>query len=195
MDTILTLVNKGNDFLWSFLLLILLCGTGIYYTIRLKFIQVRKFGEGCKHVFGHFSLNGEKHEKGEMSPFQSIMTAIAAQVGTGNLAGAATALFGGGPGAIFWMWLSAFFGMATIYSEASDPRHISQIVKHLNQRGRHDRKRQPGQCRGDCFIQQIYMMRFHYFAERYSSMPLAPARPASIARITVAAPVTASPPA
>ncbi len=84
MDTILTLVNKGNDFLWSFLLLILLCGTGIYYTIRLKFIQVRKFGEGCKHVFGHFSLNGEKHEKGEMSPFQSIMTAIAAQVGTGN---------------------------------------------------------------------------------------------------------------
>ena len=98
MDTILTLVNKGNDFLWSFLLLILLCGTGIYYTIRLKFIQVRKFGEGCKHVFGHFSLNGEKHEKGEMSPFQSIMTAIAAQVGTGNLAGAATALFGGGPG-------------------------------------------------------------------------------------------------
>ena len=92
MDTILTLVNKGNDFLWSFLLLILLCGTGIYYTIRLKFIQVRKFGEGFKHVFGHFSLNGEKHEKGEMSPFQSIMTAIAAQVGTGNLAGAATAL-------------------------------------------------------------------------------------------------------
>ena len=62
MDTILTLVNKGNDFLWSFLLLILLCGTGIYYTIRLKFIQVRKFGEGCKHVFGHFSLNGEKNE-------------------------------------------------------------------------------------------------------------------------------------
>ena len=93
MDTILTLVNKGNDFLWSFLLLILLCGTGIYYTIRLKFIQVRKFGEGCKHVFGHFSLNGEKHEKGEMSPFQSIMTAIAAQVGTGNLAGADSAVW------------------------------------------------------------------------------------------------------
>ncbi len=64
MDTILTLVNKGNDFLWSFLLLILLCGTGIYYTIRLKFIQVRKFGEGCKHVFGHFSLNGENMKRG-----------------------------------------------------------------------------------------------------------------------------------
>jgi len=118
MDAILELVSKGNDFLWSFLLIVVLCGTGIYYTIRLKFIQVRKFGEGCRQVFGHFTLKGEKHEKGEMSPFQSIATAIAAQVGTGNLAGAATALIGGGPGAIFWMWVSAFFGMATIYAEA-----------------------------------------------------------------------------
>ena len=96
MDTLMQLVTKGNDFLWSFLLLVLLCGTGLYYTIRLRFIQVRKFGEGVRQVFGHFSMNGEKHEKGEMTPFQSIATAIAAQVGTGNLAGAATALIGGG---------------------------------------------------------------------------------------------------
>ena len=119
MDVITNLVAKGNSFLWSFLLIVLLCGTGIYYTIRLRFIQVRKFGEGWKLVFGHLSLNGEKHEKGEMTPFQSIATAIAAQVGTGNLAGAATALLGGGPGAIFWMWVSAFFGMSTIYAEAT----------------------------------------------------------------------------
>ena len=119
MDVITNLVAKGNSFLWSFLLIVLLCGTGIYYTIRLRFIQVRKFGEGWKLVFGHLRLNGEKHEKGEMSPFQSIATAIAAQVGTGNLAGAATALLGGGPGAIFWMWVSAFFGMSTIYAEAT----------------------------------------------------------------------------
>ena len=119
MDVITNLVAKGNSFLWSFLLIVLLCGTGIFYTIRLRFIQVRKFGEGWKLVFGHLSLNGEKHEKGEMSPFQSIATAIAAQVGTGNLAGAATALLGGGPGAIFWMWVSAFFGMSTIYAEAT----------------------------------------------------------------------------
>ncbi len=118
MDTIMSLVTKGNDFLWSFLLILMLCGTGVYYTIRLRFIQIRKFGEGFKQVFGHISLNGEKHANGEMSPFQSIATAIAAQVGTGNLAGAATALIGGGPGAIFWMWVSAFFGMATIYAEA-----------------------------------------------------------------------------
>ena len=119
MDSLLQLVVAGNKVMWSFLLIVLLCGTGIYYTFKLKFIQVRKFGEGFKLVFGHFKLNGEKHAKGEMSPFQSITTAIAAQVGTGNLAGAATALIGGGPGAIFWMWVSAFFGMATIYAEAS----------------------------------------------------------------------------
>ncbi|MEG0369487.1 MAG: sodium:alanine symporter family protein [Hungatella sp.] len=119
MDRLLSWVSVGNDWLWSFLLIVLLCGTGIYYTIRLKFIQVRKFGEGFKLVFGHFSMHGEKYAKGEMSPFQSIATAIAAQVGTGNLAGAATALIGGGPGAIFWMWMSAFFGMATIYAEAT----------------------------------------------------------------------------
>ena len=95
------------------------CGTGIYFTIRLKFIQIRKFGEGFKLVFGNISLKGEKGKNGEMTTFQSLATAIAAQVGTGNLAGAATALIGGGPGAIFWMWVSAFFGMSTIYAEAT----------------------------------------------------------------------------
>ena len=127
MDTLMQLVTKGNDFLWSFLLLVLLCGTGLYYTIRLRFIQVRKFGEGVRQVFGHFSMNGEKHEKGEMTPFQSIATAIAAQVGTGNLAGAATALIGGGPGAIFWMWVSAFLGMSTIFAEAVMAQKFKQV--------------------------------------------------------------------
>lgn len=119
MDALLNWVDSANDVLWNTVLIVMLCGTGIFYTFRLKFIQVRKFGEGMKLVFGHFSLKGEKGENGEMTPFQSIATAIAAQVGTGNLTGAATALIGGGPGAIFWMWLSAFFGMATIYAEAS----------------------------------------------------------------------------
>lgn len=118
----LELVKEANTVLWGPVLLLLLCGTGIWYTIRLKFIQVRKFGEGCRLVFGHMRANGEKKEngrRGEMTPFQSLATAIAAQVGTGNLTGAATALISGGPGAIFWMWLSAFFGMATIYAEAT----------------------------------------------------------------------------
>ena len=114
----LELIKAVNEWMWSLGLLIILCGTGIYFTIRLKFIQVRKFGEGLRLVFGHFRMNGEKREHGEMTPFQSLATAIAAQVGTGNLTGAATALVSGGPGAIFWMWVSAFFGMATIYGEA-----------------------------------------------------------------------------
>ena len=98
-------------------LIVLLCGTGIYYTIRLKFVQVRKFKEGLRLVFGHMVSGDKTAGEGEMTPFQSVATAIAAQVGTGNLTGAATALLSGGPGAIFWMWLSAFFGMATIYAE------------------------------------------------------------------------------
>ncbi len=114
----LEVIKAINEWMWSLGLLIILCGTGIYFTIRLRFIQVRKFGEGLRLVFGHFKMNGEKREHGEMTPFQSLATAIAAQVGTGNLTGAATALVSGGPGAIFWMWLSAFFGMATIYGEA-----------------------------------------------------------------------------
>lgn len=112
-------VSQASDFLWNVVLIILLCGTGIYYTIRLRFIQVRKFKEGCKLVFGYMRIKGEKSEAGEMTPFQSVATAIAAQVGTGNLTGAATALISGGPGAIFWMWVSAFFGMSTIYAEAT----------------------------------------------------------------------------
>ena len=114
----LDLIKAVNEWMWSLGLLIILCGTGIYFTIRLRFIQIRKFGEGMRLVFGHFRMNGEKREHGEMTPFQSLATAIAAQVGTGNLTGAATALVSGGPGAIFWMWVSAFFGMATIYGEA-----------------------------------------------------------------------------
>ena len=113
METLLEFVKSANGLMWNFLLLVILCGTGIYYTFRLRFIQVRKFGEAFKLVFSNIKLKGEKSKNGEMSSFQALATAIAAQVGTGNLTGAATALIGGGPGAIFWMWLSAFFGMAT----------------------------------------------------------------------------------
>lgn len=119
METLLELVKSANGLMWNFLLLVILCGTGIYYTFRLRFIQVRKFGEAFKLVFSNIKLKGEKSKNGEMSSFQTLATAIAAQVGTGNLTGAATALIGGGPGAIFWMWLSAFFGMATTYAEAT----------------------------------------------------------------------------
>ena len=118
MDQLADLVSKISDIVWNSVLLYLLVGTGILFTIRTRFVQIRKFGAGWKRLFGNFSLNGEKAGKDGMSPFQALTTAIAAQVGTGNIAGAATALYSGGPGAIFWMWLSAFFGMSTIYGEA-----------------------------------------------------------------------------
>ena len=119
MEILELIVTKANSFLWDFALLFLLCGTGIYFTIRLRFVQVRRFGESMRQVFGNIRLHGDKAGANGMSSFQSLATAIAAQVGTGNIAGAATAIASGGPGAIFWMWLSAFFGMATIFSEAT----------------------------------------------------------------------------
>lgn len=96
MEFLTQAVDAVNGVLWDYLLIFLLCGTGIYFTIRLKFVQVTKFGKSVKSVFGNFSMNGEKAGKGGMSSFQSLATAIAGQVGTGNLAGAATALIAGG---------------------------------------------------------------------------------------------------
>ena len=120
MSILTDLVGSANEALWGFALLFLLGGTGVYFTVRLRFVQVRKLGEGFRRLFGGLHLGRKKPEgeEGSMSSFQSLMTAIAAQVGTGNLAGAATALILGGPGAIFWMWVAAFFGMATIFAEA-----------------------------------------------------------------------------
>lgn len=112
------IISSVQNFLAGFLLLIILCGTGIYFTIKLKFIQITSFKESVMTLFAK-NNNKRKIRAGEMTPLQSLATAIAAQVGTGNLTGAATALIMGGPGAIFWMWLSAFFGMATIYAEAT----------------------------------------------------------------------------
>ena len=114
----LEIVKAINGILWGIVLVVVLVGCGIIFTFYLRGIQVRKFGKAFKQVFGGFTLKGEKAGAEGMSSFQSLATAIAAQVGTGNLAGAATAIVSGGPGAIFWMWLSAFFGMATIFSEA-----------------------------------------------------------------------------
>lgn len=132
MDIISSIVGKINGFLWDFALLFLLCGTGIYFTIRLKFVQIAKFKDGWNRTFGGLSLRGKAADKEGMSSFQSLATAIAAQVGTGNLAGAATALIAGGPGAIFWMWLSAFFGMATIFVEASLGQQYKTVTESGN---------------------------------------------------------------
>lgn len=111
-------IEQASDILWNSLLLFLLVGTGVFFTIRLRGVQLRRFGEGFHRVFGNFTLRGQKADDQGMSSFQALATAIAAQVGTGNITGCATALVSGGPGALFWVWVSAFFGMATIYAEA-----------------------------------------------------------------------------
>ena len=116
-DALLPIVQAINSYLSDYILIILLVGTGIFFSVRTKFVQVRCFKEGMKKAFGEFKFNGKKHKSG-LSSFQALTTAIAAQVGTGNIVGACGAILIGGPGAILWMWIIAFFGMATIYSEA-----------------------------------------------------------------------------
>lgn len=129
LDAINSAVSFVNSYLWI-LLMFLLVGTGVFFTIRTNFIQVRHFKRACKRVFGSFSLTGKASNDG-MSSFQALATAIAAQVGTGSIAGCATALILGGPGAILWMWIAAFFGMATIYGEAC----LAQATKEIDKNG------------------------------------------------------------
>ena len=116
-EELLEIVQTINSYLSNYVLIVLLIGAGLFFTIRTRGVQFRCFGEGMRRVFGNFSLNGKKHESG-MSSFQALATAVAAQVGTGNIVGACGAILVGGPGAIFWMWLIAILGMATNYAEA-----------------------------------------------------------------------------
>ncbi len=125
-----TAVGKVNEVLADYILVILLVGIGLYFTIRTRFVQVRCFGQGLKKVFGGLSLKGGKQKSG-MSSFQAFTTAVAAQVGTGNIVGACSAILAGGPGAIFWMWVIAFLGMATIYAEAV----LAQKTKKVSEDG------------------------------------------------------------
>ena len=127
METLNNIVLTIQDYMSNIVLIIALLGAGIWFSFRLKFIQIRGFKRGIKQVFG--GLFGKKGEAGNdgMSSFQALATAIAAQVGTGNIAGAATAIAIGGPGAIFWMWVAAFLGMSTIYAEALMAQKYKQI--------------------------------------------------------------------
>lgn len=121
------LVLKVNDVLTGSVLIIALVGIGLLFTFKLGFIQIRGFKDGWNRTFG--GLFSKKRDAGKdgMSSFQALATAIAAQVGTGNIAGAATAIAVGGPGAIFWMWISAFLGMSTIFAEAVMAQKFKQV--------------------------------------------------------------------
>ena len=129
-QALLNIVQTINSYLSDYILIFLLVGCGLYFSIRTKFVQIRCFGEGMKKTFGEFNMSGKK-DKNSMSSFQALSTAIAAQVGTGNIVGACGAILIGGPGAIFWMWVIAFFGMATIYAEAV----LAQKTRKINEDG------------------------------------------------------------
>ncbi|MBQ3724513.1 MAG: sodium:alanine symporter family protein [Oscillospiraceae bacterium] len=117
-DALFPIVSDINTYLSNYILVFLLIAVGLWFSIRTRFVQIRCFGEGLRKTFGNLKLVGEKNKSG-MSSFQALATAIAAQVGTGNIVGASGAILTGGPGAIFWMWVIAFLGMATIYAEAT----------------------------------------------------------------------------
>ncbi len=125
MDKILQAVEKVNSFInglvWGWLMVILILGTGILLTVRTKVMQVRKFGTSVNETLGA-TFKSAKKKKGEkkensISPFEAFATAISGTVGTGNIIGVTSAIVTGGPGAVFWMWISAFFGMVTNFSE------------------------------------------------------------------------------
>ena len=118
MENILSvLVGTVNRFLWDYLLIYALLGIGLFFTLYLGAPQILKFGAGFKSVFGGLFAKRDKDDK-SLSQFQALAVAISAQIGTGNVAGVATAITAGGPGAIFWMWISAALGMSTIFAEA-----------------------------------------------------------------------------
>lgn len=132
MELLNSWILDFNSVLWGvFVLIPLLCGTGIFYTIKLRFVQVRLFPTALRFLLNNAAIFGKKADKSGMSSFQALATAVAAQVGTGNVAGAATAIVAGGPGALFWLWVAAFFGMATIFAEAV----LAQTYRGINAQG------------------------------------------------------------
>ncbi|WED28663.1 sodium:alanine symporter family protein [Vibrio sp. DW001] len=114
MEFISGLVGQLNGIVWGVPMLVLILGVGIYLTVGLKFMPILNVGRAFKLMWSSREASGE----GEIPPFQALMTAMSATVGTGNIAGVATAVFIGGPGALFWMWLTALVGLATKYAEA-----------------------------------------------------------------------------
>jgi AGCS family alanine or glycine:cation symporter len=131
MAELVTTVNGYlNDIVWGPIMLLLLVGTGIYLTVRTGCIQATRFGYIMRKTVGSLFKKGkgasEEKDKANLTPFQAVTTALAGTVGTGNIAGVTGAIFAGGPGAVFWMWVSAFFGMFTKFSEIILAMHFRQ---------------------------------------------------------------------
>ena len=124
MDTIQNFVSWLNGIVWGVPMIVLILGTGLYLQIRLRWLPLRKIGYGFRMIAK--SRKADDMAEGEITPFAALMTALSATIGTGNIAGVATAIALGGPGAVFWMWMTAFVGMATKYAEVVVAVHYRQ---------------------------------------------------------------------
>ncbi|WP_067514617.1 alanine/glycine:cation symporter family protein [Endozoicomonas ascidiicola] len=118
MEAINSFIGQVNGIVWGPVMLVLILGTGLFLMLGLKLMPLLKLGTGFKLMWNGRTSRSDEKDKGEISPFQALMTALSATVGTGNIAGVATAVFLGGPGALFWMWCTALVGMATKFAEA-----------------------------------------------------------------------------
>ncbi|MEG2852316.1 MAG: alanine:cation symporter family protein [Hydrogenoanaerobacterium sp.] len=117
MELIMQINSAINSVVWGPVMIALLKGTGIYFTVRTGFLQFRKFGYILKNTIATIFSDKKSAADGSVTPFQALTTALAGTIGTGNIVGVATAITTGGPGAVFWMWISALVGMMTKYSE------------------------------------------------------------------------------
>ena len=125
LESIIKINQAVNGFIWGVPAMICMIGVGLLLSVRTRFIQVRKFGAAMKNTIGKI-FDKTQAKDGSMSPFQAVCTALAGTVGTGNIAGVAGAIALGGPGAIFWMWCSAFLGMCTKFSEVTLAIHFRE---------------------------------------------------------------------
>ena len=125
LESIIKINQAVNGFIWGVPAMICIIGVGLLLSVRTRFIQVRKFGAALKNTIGKI-FDKTQAKDGSMSPFQAVCTALAGTVGTGNIAGVAGAIALGGPGAIFWMWCSAFLGMCTKFSEVTLAIHFRE---------------------------------------------------------------------
>ena len=131
LESFSALLDSIIGFVWGPAMLALLLGTGLYLTLGMRFMPMRRIGIAFRLLFKSRSVKSS--EPGEITPFQSLMTALSATVGTGNIAGVGTAIALGGPGAVFWMWITALVGMATKYAEAV----LAVKYRETDERGRY----------------------------------------------------------
>ena len=125
LETIEKINSAVNNFIWGVPAMICIIGVGLYLSIRTNFLQIRKFPYAIKTTIGRMFKKKEASD-GSITPFQAVCTALAATVGTGNIAGVAGAIAIGGPGAVFWMWISALLGMCTKFTEVTLAVHFRE---------------------------------------------------------------------